>query len=833
MRKSLFACLVLLAALACSTRDIEVYDLRCEGLVEPLAIDSGQPHFSWKINSTEPMEQVAYEIQVEPGLWDSGRIESADQVMVPYGGKPLQSRQLARWRVRVWSSDLKLSLWSDWQRFGVGVLPGDKLQGDYIGAVPGEGRQPLLRKVFTLEQPVDAALLHVNSLGYHEAYVNGLKVSEDVLAPAVSQLDRRALTVTYDVAPLLQQGENELLFRAGSGWYKPSTFGASYAGPLVKAELDIYPDGEAVPAVWTDASWEGAWSGCRDLGTWTPHRFGGEEISLAEPEWGPVDVVKVSGIVASPQMCEPCRVQEILLPRSIEPLGADRWLADFGCIVNAMTDISLPQLPRGHVTRVSFGDFLQDDGTLLAATKGEDVYISSGLPGGDRFEERFNHHVFRYIIFDGLRAAPTIDSVRARRMRTDFEWAGSFESSDPDLNRIHALVSWTMENLAFNGYMVDCASIERLGYGGDGNASTLSLQTVANVAPLYLNWLQAWTDAQRPDGGLPHTAPNPYTAGGGPYWCSFLVQAPWRTWMRYGDPRPVERCYPAMKLWFDYVEAYTVDGLLDRWPNLDYRGWYLGDWAAPKGVNVDNPASIALVNNCALCQSFLEMEQMALMLGLSEDAAEYRAKYNALARRIHQNFFLNEDFGYASGSQVDLAYPLLVGVVPESLRGPVAAALESRTESVYGGHLATGLVGVPVVTEWATRAGACDWLYGLLKKRSYPGYLYMLDNDATGVWEEWDGGRSHLHNCYNGIGSWFYEALGGIVPDAPGCRHLTIAPQIPEGLEWVKVCEETPYGTVVVERNGLTLNVLLPVGVTATIAGNEYGCGSHTVTLVN
>ena len=109
----------------------------------------------------------------------------------------------------------------------------------------------------------------------------------------------------------------------------------------------------------------------------------------------------------------------------------------------------------------------------------------------------------------------------------------------------------------------------------------------------------------------------------------------------------------------------------------------------------------------------------------------------------------------------------------------------------------------------------------------------MLDNDATGVWEEWDGGRSHLHNCYNGIGSWFYEALGGIVPDAPGCRHLTIAPQIPEGLEWVKVCEETPYGTVVVERNGLTLNVLLPVGVTATIAGNEYGCGSHTVTLVN
>ena len=26
-----------------------VYDLRCEGLVEPLGIDSTNPHFSWKI----------------------------------------------------------------------------------------------------------------------------------------------------------------------------------------------------------------------------------------------------------------------------------------------------------------------------------------------------------------------------------------------------------------------------------------------------------------------------------------------------------------------------------------------------------------------------------------------------------------------------------------------------------------------------------------------------------------------------------------------------------------------------------------------------------------
>ena len=32
-----------------------------------------------------------------------------------------------------------------------------------------------------------------------------------------------------------------------------------------------------------------------------------------------------------------------------------------------------------------------------------------------------------------------------------------------------------------------------------------------------------------------------------------------------------------------YVDKYTVNGLLKRWPDTDYRNWYLGDWATPRG----------------------------------------------------------------------------------------------------------------------------------------------------------------------------------------------------------------------------------------------------------
>ena len=809
------------AALLCACApEFSVYDLRCEGLVEPLGIDSGQPHFSWKIRSDVPMEQVAYEIEVGPDIWTSGRVSSSDQVMVPYGGEPLSSRQQGWWRVRVWRSEKEVSDWSPKQRFGVGIIGGDCMKGEYIGAVPGEGREPLLRKVFRVEKKGNA-LLYVNSLGYHEAFLNGKKVSDAVLAPAVSQLDRRSQIVVYDVSPLVKAGENELLIAAGSGWYKPLTFRASYEGPLVKAELDV--DGRSV--VWTDGTWEGAWSGARDLGNWRPHGFIGERIEAGvEPQWVPVDVVPVEGPAASMQMCEPAVLQEAVKPVEIRDLGNGSWRIDFGRIVNALFEVDLPSLPAGHLTRATFSDVDAEEYDWEIC--GYDEYVSSGRKEGDSFRNRFNHHVFRYVQLDSLPAAPV--SASAFPIRAAFSGKGAeFRCSDEDLNRIENLVHRTVENLAFDGYMVDCASIERLGYGGDGNASAQTLLTFADAAPLFLNWLQAWADAQRPDGGLPHTAPNPYTAGGGPYWCSFLVQAAWRTYQNSADRRSLERFYPQMRHWLDYVDAYTVGGLLKQWPNLDYRGWYLGDWAAPKGVDVQDPVSIDLVNNCALCQSCLALEQIALTLGKKDDAAEYRNRYAAIREQVHAAFYQPETGIYGSGSQVDLVYPLLVGVVPDSLKERTVAVLKERTEKVYDGHLATGLVGVPVLTEWAVREGECDWLYGLLKQPGYPGYLFMLDNGATGVWEEWDGGRSHLHNCYNGIGSWFYQALGGIVPDQPGYRHVTIDPQRPEGLDRVEVSQDTPYGVIRVQRKGDALTVELPVGVKATIRGEEYGNGVH------
>jgi len=841
---------------ACS-QSFEVDDPTCEMLDEPLAIDSDQPHFSWKIDSEEPMSQYAWEIEVastqkllrkgEANLWKSGKVISADQIMIPYAGSPLSSKQQCWWRVRVWKNENEKSAWCKPQHLGIGILEQESFAGEYIGAVPGDGRSALLRTSFHLDGNRYPAILYVNSYGYHEAYINGKKVCDAVLTPAVSELRAHSLIVAYDVKDYLRRGDNEIVLWTGSGWFKPDTFEAKYDGALVKAELDVLQNGEAQCVVKTDGTWTGCWSGYKDTGTWRPHKFGGEEIDasivpvslerkfLDKLEWTPVDTIDMSGLKVTPQSCELCTVQEELSPVSIEPYQDNAILVDFGRVMNGMLEINLPALPAGTAVKVSFTDNKDKDGNMEFT--GFNTYISSGRRCGDKFIDRFNHHVFRYILIENLPTTLRLENIKAKRMRTDYEKTVKFKCSDKDMNDIFNMVSYTMENLAFDGYMVDCANIERLGYGGDGNASTLSLQSMFDVSPLYVNWLEAWNDCILDDGCLPHTAPAPYKAGGGPYWCSFIVQAPWRTYMSYGDARMIERCYNSMKLWLNYVDTYTIDGLLREWPNYKYRHWYLGDWAAPVNTPVDvkDPESILLVNNCSLCQSYLDLINIADMVGTAEEKANYQERYDALKERIHNKLWHPADSTYGSGSQIDMVFPMLVGVVPDELKPLVKAKLVERTATLYGGNLCTGLVGIPVMAEWATLEHESDYLYGMLKQEDYPGYLYMLRNGATGTWEHWQGRRSRMHNCFNGIGSWFIQALGGLIPTSAGYRTVTIDPQLPAGIKWIELEKETPYGEIEIEcerEDGrLELEVEIPVGITATIAGKQYGCGKHELHL--
>ena len=208
MKKILY--LFFLAAVLAACQDssgLKVEGLKCEMLEAPLAIDNTSPHFSWKMRSKQNgATATAYQILVattldklneeEADLWNTGKVADAASVGIAYGGKPLASRSLAYWKVRVWNQNDEVSDWSKPTSFGIGLLSNRDWAGNasFIGVEQADEKSqsaPLLRKQFTYHPVEGTVLLYVNSLGYHEAYVNGRSVSDAVLAPAVSQWGKR------------------------------------------------------------------------------------------------------------------------------------------------------------------------------------------------------------------------------------------------------------------------------------------------------------------------------------------------------------------------------------------------------------------------------------------------------------------------------------------------------------------------------------------------------------------------------------------------------------------------------------------------------------------
>lgn len=814
---------------------LSVYDLRCENLTAPLGIDNAIPHFSWKNKAgRNGAAQTAYQIEVasdslmlvkgHADIWRSGHVKSSQSVLVAYDGAPLHSNDLCYWRVRTWDEHKQVSEWSQATRFSIGPLEPSAFAGQWIGLSKeaADITSPILKKNVTIDGTA-LTFVRVTSLGYHELYVNGHKVGDGILQPAVSQLDKRSLIVTYDVTPYIHNGTNELRLWLGIGWYKGTVTRTEYEGPLVKADMIVHGKQEWKVVAQTDESWTGRPSGYHDLGTWHPLQFGGERIdgdeTANDTRWYKTAVVNTEGRVATPQMCEANRVIDRLKP--VRMFRQDSLVVfDFGRVITGWFSLEMKGLRHRQKISMTYADWLHDG--RFESYGEHDEYIASGIKQ-EHFINKFNHHAFRFVAVQGWDDV-SADDVTALQISGGYKEGSAFECSDSDINTIHDMMARTMRCLAFSGYMVDCPHLERMGYGGDGNSSTLTVQTMEEMAPTYYNWLTAWGDAMEADGDLPYVAPAG-GGGGGPYWSSFIIKAPWRTYVNYGDSRMMVALYEKMKSFIRYTQRYVKNGLLHPWPDTKRRMWFLGDWAVPDGVEVSDK-SVLLTNNCVLSDCYATMAHIAKALKKNEECKRFCDLADTLNANITKTFFNVADSTYGTGTPLDMSYPLLLGIVPAQWKEAVTQKLLQRSYTTYKGHIAAGLVGTAVVTHWAEQSGHVQLMYDILKKNSFPGYLYMIRQGATTTWEYWNGFRSHVHNCYNGVGSWFYRAFGGICPDerAPGYRHFFVAPQRPTGISWAKARVTTPYGDIETEWHGDKLTVTVPVGTSATISwqGHSY-----------
>jgi hypothetical protein len=112
-----------LSAVLVWSAPLEVYDLRVDGMSEPLGIDSSRTHLSWKLaGDAEGAAQIAWEVRAASSVeklkegnadfWSTGRREGADQVLVRYRGEKPPAGKEVFWQVRVWNEADEVSDWS-------------------------------------------------------------------------------------------------------------------------------------------------------------------------------------------------------------------------------------------------------------------------------------------------------------------------------------------------------------------------------------------------------------------------------------------------------------------------------------------------------------------------------------------------------------------------------------------------------------------------------------------------------------------------------------------------------------------------------------------------
>jgi alpha-L-rhamnosidase len=833
---------------------VSVTGLRCEYQVDPLGIDAAQPRLSWQLQSTERgTVQSAYQVQVTREgrtTWDTGRVATSVSVNLPYGGPPLESSRRYAWRVRVWDASGKASAWSAPASWEMGLLkPGDwtarwiQAEGDQ----PAKASQPapMLRGTFALKGSVKSARAYVTSLGLYELEINGKRVGDRLFTPGWTSYHHRLQYQTYDVTSLLRPGENAIGATLGDGWYRGFLAWADrravYGDRLaLLCQLRIeYKDGHVV-TVGTDGTWKSATGPIRSSDIYNGESYdarlerpGWSATGYADTDWAPVVEAKpVEAALIAPAGPPVRRIEEIR-PVRILKTPAGETVFDMG--QNMVGHVRLKvRGPAGTTVTLRHAEVLDKAGNFYTANlRAAKQLVTYVLKGGDDevYEPRFTFQGFRFVAVGGWPGEPTRDALTGIVVHSDMPVTGHFTTSNALLNQLQHNILWGQKG-NFLDVPTDCPQRdERLGWTGDAQAFSRTASFNMDVAGFFTKWLGDVAADQNAKGSVPFVVPDVLSqpdkfAGGSAAWADASTIIPWNLYLAYGDTRLLERQYPSMKAWVEYMRREAGG------TNLWTTGFHFGDWLAFATTASDYPGATTgkdLIASAFYAHSTDLLQRAAAVLGKKEDAAEY----GALLPKIKEAFL--KEFVTASGrvgenTQTAYAVALQFDLLPESLRTEAARRL--ATEVRTRGHLTTGFVGTPYLCHVLSRYGYTDVAYRLLNREEYPSWLYPVKQGATTIWERWDGQKpdgtfqdvgmnSFNHYAYGAIGEWMYRVVAGldVDPGEPGYKHVLVQPQPGGGLTSAEAKLLTLYGEA---ASGWAL-ADGKLSVTATVPPNAHG----------
>lgn len=841
--------------------------LRVEYLKNPIGIDITKPRLSW--NCEGGVKQTAYRIvatdETANVVWDSGKTASSQMVHIPWGGVEPASRDIINWKVCLWDENGVQGEWTE-AHFEMGLLQRGDWQANWITGnyrVNKKVRYPVdcFRKQFEVKKPVKKARIYATACGVYESSLNGTKTGEFVLAPGITDYNKRVQYQTIDVTNQLKQGKNSWTVLLADGWYRGGVGAWSIRnqyGTETKflGQLEIvYKDG-TIESILTDNTWE--WSNDGPL-RFADNKDGEVVDAYRESSYsGRAKLTKHSVIPSASNNME-VKENETFKPKLIvSPSG--KKLLDFGQNFAGYVAFTV-NARQGDKIKLRFGEMLTAEGeftqkNIQLTTKKKTTPLQQVIytckDGKNEYKTRFSVFGFRYVEVDTALPVREEDFTGIA-LYSSFEQTGWFDSSNPLLNQLVNATLWSTKSNSTD-LPTDCPTRERHGWTGDAQIFFKTAAYLVDYAPFAKKYLRDVFDWQKPNGRLPQIAP----AGGVDFymavmngsvgWSDAGIILPYHFRHVFSDISILEEYYSRMKAYArfmqrrcnkwggPYAKPVKVKGSNKKY--IVNCGQSYGEWSEPQDVCMfhwyDFAAPHPEVSTAYTAYMMSLMEEIAAELKKEDDLPNYR-EYKEGCKAAYQELVQTKQFSLDTDRQAQLVRPLALNLLNDEQTVFAKNRLMKAMEN-YGWRLGTGFLSTPFILDILADIDI-EAAYKLLENEEIPGWLSMPKAGATTIWESWegpnaegDGAGSLNHYSKGAVCQWLFETMCGIrVTDE---NEFVIAPKPGGHFIYAKAEYNSIYGRVACgwekqEEGGYRYEVSVPANTLARVVlpdGREQLC---------
>ena len=678
---------------------------------------------------------------------------------------------------------------------------------------------PIISKRFSVLDNVKKAVLHVTGLGYFEALVNDKKVTDYLLLPVATDYEPRDLSrpalyykiegttgtsriyyYSFDVTDLLIMGENLLTVQLANGWYLVKDFGdtkkAIFSMEITTNCGTFFVNSDGTES-WTE-------SPIKYNNIFTGETVDYTKIDLDEK---PVSIAPSPNSILSKEIGTPDKIIRSVPYKLINQIDG-RKIYDLGESVSAVVRVKTSAKKNSKIT-LRFTELLTEENDLFfnfgigAEWKVDndfqimkDVFITDGSTRV--FQPKFVWHAFRYFDIEG-----DFDELEVLEIHSDTPVTSSFDSDSEGLNFLYNSFIATQLGNMHGSFPSDCPHRERIGYTGDGQVCTIATMMTISSREFYRKWIQDILDCQMEDGYVHHTAPYYGGAGGPGVWGSAIVYVPYNYYLQYGDLDILKSAFPGMLKWVKYLSTCLEDGLLTHEVESSLS---LGDWANVGGVRI--PAEY--VNSCCFIKVISLVLEIASIIDSNVDLKHLHTLKDTITNSVISKYLDENKVSFAGSIQGADVFAVWCGIAGKKTIEHVAKTYENMN------FFDTGFMGTDLLVELLFDNGYADIAYNLLESREKGTFLYMKDNGATTLWENWGGGRmSRFHPMFGGCSRHIFSSILGIkqAPNSVGYKKVIISPKAPTKMNFASGKMTTPYGEISVSWKRVNGKIIVDYSV--------------------